>query len=137
MAAISVLERTLQTKMKAATLLDGDKFALLVPTNLVKSVSAELGDMTNPAPTDEILPRGAIFMRGIRLSQVLPVYGELIGRKFLRGKPLPESLISFHAQTALSKAEVKYAFDILFRWQGLKAVFVGADSFRMISTNGR
>jgi hypothetical protein len=135
--AIAVLERTLQTKAMAATILDGEKFALLVPTNLVKSISAELGAMTYPNATDDTLPAGTILMRSTPMSQVLPIYGELIGRKLVRDNPLPHSLISFHTQTVLSKAEVVYAFDILFQWQGWKIVVVDDRTFRVIPAKGR
>jgi RNA polymerase sigma factor (sigma-70 family) len=137
MAVISILERSLQEKAGAVTLLDGDRLALVVATNLVKAVSAAQAAKVYPASTDEMLPAGTIYLKSVSLSQVLPLYGELIGRKFVQNDPLPASVISFHNETALTRAEAIYAFDILFGWQRLKVVLVGEHSFKVSPVTSR
>jgi RNA polymerase sigma factor (sigma-70 family) len=137
MAVIAVLERSLRENAGAVTLLDGDRLALVVPTNLVKAVSAAQAAKVYPSSTNEVLPAGTIYLRSVSLSQVLPLYGELIGRKFVQNDPLPASSISFHNETALTRAEMIYAFDILFGWQRLKVVLVGENSFKVSPVTSR
>jgi RNA polymerase sigma factor (sigma-70 family) len=133
-AAIAVLESALRVEAKAATILDGDKFALVVPIDLVKSVSATVEQTAYPASTNNIVPVGTINLGKVALQSVLPLYGELIGRKWIQNRASPSwGAISFHGRTPLTKAEVVYAFDILFGWQGLKVVLVGEDSFKVIA----
>lgn len=119
-------------------ILDGDKFVLLVPTNLVKSISATANKRTKPASSEEILPAGSIYLKSVSLADTLPIYGALIGRKPVQSEQWRRGgLISFHNQTPLTKADAVYAFDTLLRWQNLKVMFVGDQSFKVVQVNGR
>jgi hypothetical protein len=115
---------------------EGEHLALAVPSNLLKTVSAQLTALpSNLWPSkspDELLPKGAIYIENAQLTQVLAIYGELIGRKLIQDNVAFGHTVSFRSQTVLSKAEIIHAFDILLNWQGLQAVPVGEKDFRVI-----
>ncbi len=138
-AAVDALNRILLSKAQTATIFDGDKFALLVPTNLVKTVSTALQAAAYPVSTNETIPAGAINLRNVPLPQAMAIYAEFIGRTLIPSdRPLPRPVsLSFHNQTPLARAEAVYAFNILFGWQGLKAEFVNQNQFKMISVANR
>jgi hypothetical protein len=115
---------------------EGERLALAVPSNLVKNVTTQLSalqsNLWSSKNPNELLPRGAIYIENAELTQVLAIYGELIGRKLIKNNAAFGHTFSFRSQTVLSKAEVIHAFDILLNWQGLQAVPVGENDFRVI-----
>ena len=133
--AAKVFERIFQTN-GIGTVLDGDKFVLLVPTNLVKSISATVNKPRQSVSTAETFPAVSIYLKNVSLAETLPIYGALIGRRWIRSSE-PPVRISFHNQTSLTKADIVYAFDTLFRWQNLKIVLVDDKSFKVIRVNGK
>jgi len=114
---------------------EGERLALAMPSNLVRTVTAQLtGLPSNPWSMKDpggLLPRGAIYIENAELTQVLAIYGELIGRKLAKDNIGSGHTISFRSQTALSKAETVHAIDILLAWAGLKAVPVGERDFQV------
>jgi RNA polymerase sigma factor (sigma-70 family) len=127
--AAAVLEN-LFLKKGYATLLDGEKFALLVPTNRVASTMEVIGQMKPPASTDNA-PTGNVDLQNVPLPQVVAIYEALMGRLWIRDRTFPQS-ISFHNQTPLSRPETAYALEVLFRLQGLNIVPVGDHGFRIV-----
>ena len=134
--AAAILEQEFRAR-GIALAREGEGFILAVPTNLVKTVTSQLTALSsNPwsyKNPDELLPKGAIYMENVELTQALAIYGELIGRKFLKGNQGSGQTISFRSQTPLSKADTIHAFDILLGWQGLKTLPVGERDFRLIT----
>jgi hypothetical protein len=132
-AVIERLGSILEQQTQTATIMDGDTFAVLAPTNLVKSVTAALEKIPCPSPAGPKQSSGSINFVAVPTPLVLRVYGDYIGRKLvLPNNVLPFSLISFHNQTPLTRPEIIYALDVLFSWQGLKASFIDQDSFKMV-----
>lgn len=65
------------------------------------------------------------------LSQVLPIYGELLGRKLISSQKWSGRSICFRNQTALSRSEALYALDILLSWQNVQAVLADDKQFSL------
>ena len=106
----------------------------------MKTVTAQLSasqsNVWSIKISDDLIPRGAIYIENADLNQVLTIYGELIGRKLIKGSVGYGQTVSFRSQTVLTKAETIHAFDILLNWRGLKAVPVGERDFRVIGQAG-
>jgi RNA polymerase sigma factor (sigma-70 family) len=135
--AIKLCEEALRTQ-GVATLLDGQTFVWLVPTNQVKTFAAALWRRSPPTDSNqEFAPKGAVCLINADLASVMGVYGGLIGRRFTRTDGLPVRFISFRNQSALAKEEVIYAFDTLLAWQGLKVQLVQDKAFKVVSLTQR
>lgn len=132
---VQALSNILLEKTQTATILDGDSFAVLAPSNRIDSVSAALEKIPYPTPAGPTLSGGSINFVNVPMSEAVTVYGEYINRRLVSGNSTPSfGAISFHNQTPLNKSEIIYAFDVLFSWRGCKAAFIGRDSFKMIPT---
>jgi hypothetical protein len=134
--AALVLEKALAEK-GIATILDGDKFLMVVPESeatAVKPRSAQIKISTSDGIKPERIPVGVIYFSNTDLSQVAQIYAELIGCKLDQTQPLPRPTlpIKFRNQTPLCKAECVYALDTLFYWQGVKVVTVGNGSAMLV-----
>lgn len=114
---------------------DGDKFAMIVPEAQITSAkphSPHSGEVKQPDAEKEQTPSGFFDFQDVDLSQAAIVYAELLGRKFDRSVPLRSGTIRIKTQTALSRDEVCYAFEVLFTWRGLKAVPQGDDQLKLV-----
>jgi len=117
---------------------DGEKFVMIVPASLTnfvtpgsdKIVSTVLGDLSS-LMNNQILPAGTINFPGSDVNAVVRIYGEIIGRKLAAGSQRPHGIIRLKTATPLSKAEVIYAFETLFDWQGLRMVPESDKTFRV------
>lgn len=138
--AVAILEQEFRAR-GIALARQGEHLVLAEPTNLVKTVTAQLTALNSNVwsykNADELLPKGAIYMENAELAQALAIYGELIGRKLIKDNPVFGRTISFRSQTPLSKAETIQAFDILLAWQGLKTLPVGDRDFRLVTLGHR
>jgi len=121
---------------------DGEKFLQLVPQHLAEKVqtrSGELKSTTSAGASETDLPARTITFIRAKMSQIAPIYASLIGREFDRAespalnRPLPE--VSLQTQTPLSKAEVRYAFDVVLAWCGVKMVMVDDKRARLALLN--
>jgi hypothetical protein len=147
--AAVALERALAAK-EIVSIPDGTKFVMVVPkafAALVRPHSSEIKSATDAGPTapagdnqllarqspdDNNIPPGVIHFVNVDLLDVATLYAELLGRKLDRTPPYPvHGLISFKSQTSLTKAEVCYALETLFSWQGAKLVPVGTNLMRL------
>lgn len=117
---------------EVAVISDGDKFDLVVPTPLEKTFSSLIQTRALPNPDNSQLENILLHYNNVDLHQVLDVYGDLIGRK-LAQQSLPFGIFKINTQTPLTKAEVVHAFDVLFAFQGIQAVNVGDNSFKIVS----
>jgi len=118
-----------------AVLPDGDKFVMVVPMTLTNSV--------RPRPFDSIISAaaiapsngppagGVIDFQGIPARTVVQIYGSLANRQPSNLDDVP--LTPIYLRTGnLSRAEVCYALETLFEWNGLKITLAeDARTFRV------
>jgi hypothetical protein len=131
------LEQALAEK-GVAVVPDGDKFAVIVPTDAVKSLGARPRppDAHAKLPAAAVLSPGMIFLSGVDARQVVRLYAELVERQFEPGESFKavSGSIHFLNQTALTREEVRYALDTLFAWQGFEVVPVGEKELRCVAS---
>jgi RNA polymerase sigma factor (sigma-70 family) len=128
--AVVILEKELD-RHGISVLLEGERFALLVPNDRARSITAGLRYVPRRTFTaEEYIASGAIDVQA-DLSQVLPIYGELLGRKPINAQKWRGASICFRNQTALSRSEALYALDILLSWQNLQVVLVDDKQFSL------
>lgn len=129
--ATAILNQELR-KHGIRALLDGERFALLVPDGMAQSITAGLRNVPRRTFTaEEYISSGAIDFFQADLSQVLPIYGELLGCKPINADKWRGRSISFRNQTALTRSETLYALDILLSWQELQVMVVDSTQFRV------
>jgi type II secretory pathway component GspD/PulD (secretin) len=81
----------------------------------------------------EMFPAGLIKFQSADLSQVLPVYAELLGRKPLPvDRTTPAVKLDLRTQTELTRAEAVFALDALAAVNNLKFVLVGDDQVKIL-----
>jgi hypothetical protein len=134
--AARAIEKVFEAK-GITTILDGEKFVLVVPKGQASAPITNSTVSVNPAkdgtPQDKTIPAGEIRLLGVDVRQVLAIYASLVGRKVVQSDNVPPVLISFTSSTPLTTLETIHALDTLFRWNGLKVVPVGDDSIKVVS----
>lgn len=132
-----LLEKALGEK-GITTILDGDKFVLVVPTarasNAVMCAKQIKDSLPIPTHPGQSLP---LHFSKLPVELVVRVYAELILRKIdPNDDRLPRSgLIDLESQTPLTVEETRYALDMLFRWQGFKIVPIGETGTKVVSVS--
>jgi len=122
--ATAALEKHFR-EMGIASVDDGDKFVLLVPASIEKSV--KLG----PKVTDSDSPQeGSIYLES-PVNSIIEFYGRMLGREQIRGDPIPGGQVYLRSGM-LTKAEVLYAFDTLLGWYGAKVVLIDEKTFEVV-----
>ena len=111
---------------------DGEKFELIVPLALEKTLQSNLINSASLIKSDTKTPRGTLDWKNVDLEQVLNVYGALIGKKLMQERPLPNITINLRTQTPLTEAESIHALDTLFAWNGIKIVNLDDHSFKAV-----
>jgi RNA polymerase sigma factor (sigma-70 family) len=124
-AAARALERLFK-EHDIAVVLEDDAFTVLIPPKLI-----EPRQPRKRIATPGNLPAGSVRLENASLDQALVIYGALVDRELVRGTAVPNGLISFQNQTPLSKPDMIYAFEVLFRWQGLQITTVGSRYFKV------
>jgi len=110
---------------------DGDAFQVIVPQDFEK-VFLEAGKGL-PVPPENRLPgRYQFTYAGVQLEQVLDVYKNILGRKWIASPLPPGGLIELKTNRGLTKAEALHALDVSFVLDGVKPVYVGDDSFKLV-----
>ena len=122
---------------------DGNKFVLVVPTAQAKRATPGSSWINSPppsAPVKEdkdlgedvstvrpgIVPAGEVNFPWMDIHQVLEVYTQLIGCKLDRdASVIPSVNITLRTRTPFSKEEAIYAFDTLFRLNGITVIPAG------------
>jgi len=132
--AAKVLEQAMADR-DVVTIPHGEKFVLIVPKAQATFAGEHLAENKLAVPGEnQTLPPGFVNMIGADLSQVLPIYADLVGRKLERNDSLRLLVvpIAFRNQTSLTKAEVVHAMDVLLRWRGIAVVPEGDDLIKPV-----
>ena len=135
--AAAAIEKALNAQGIAA-ILDGDKFAMVVPQAEAAKAKPRLAQIKVPASNvreRELMPAGTINFPQANLINVVQIYAELAGRKLDGSEKtfLDGPQIRLKSQTDLSKEEVLYALDTLFEWQGFRMVPGDGDSIKAVA----
>ncbi len=129
--------RAIETTVMAmgiAFIPDGEKFVIVAPQSAAdklnpQSVRIPVTGTNDPAA--RLFPKGSFNWMNASSAQALLIYAELLGKKLNPDgvqMPLPKFEIKFFNQTALTQAEMSYALETLFGWNGVKVV-LGGDGF--------
>src|SRR5262249_54048948 len=90
------------------------------------------------APGEGMVAAGLIQFVNAPMGNVLQVYADFIGSKMVRS---PQSVggmkFTLRTQTPLTREEVRYAFETVFAWNGLKIVRVSDREFAVDGGNER
>jgi hypothetical protein len=150
--AATVLEKALADR-EIACIKDGDKFIMVVPRSQEKNVkpkSAELDKIsndgaairalaTNARQERQMIQPGTIDFREADLASAAVFYAMVLGGNLdrenlmtVRGTP-----ITLKTETAITQAEVRYALETLFAWQGYKAVKTEGGTIRFERLDGK
>ncbi len=110
---------------------DGEKFVLVAPesaANRLNPQAAKIPAAGTNDPAARIFPRHSINWTAVRLTQALPIYAEILGQKLDSSSLPPQATyleIVFVNRTPLTRAELLYALETLFGWNGVKLVPAG------------
>jgi len=139
--AIKALEAEFLDK-GIAVIPDGEKFVMVVPAPLAKTIVPRPVEVAAKAVKDsvanpgEIIPSGSVYFAPVGLDQVLPIYSELIGRKYVPQPFRPQGApIHFRSTTPLTKAELVYALETLLAWDNVTIVLNDDKTFTAISAS--
>ena len=122
-----------------AVIPDGDKFVMLVPAFMAKGVTSGAAEARKEHAPDlagkpnDIIPTGSIIFSPCDVNQVLPIYGELIGRKYKPDRAGSFGLIYFRNTVPLTKDELIYALNTLLAWNNVALVFNDDKTFTAVS----
>lgn len=106
------------------TVLDGDKFVLLVPTSLEGRITARSKDLDATSPQ-----YGTIYIHA-PIKTVIEQYGRILGRTQIGNERIPWEQVYLRTKM-LTKAEVLYAFDTVLAWNGFQIVSVDDNAFKV------
>jgi hypothetical protein len=113
---------------------EGNKFVFALPG--IESPQAPAFDANPVSPTvnaQEVLPAGMIRFQSADISQVLPVYATLLGRKPVPpDRTVPAVKVSIRTQTELTRAEAVFALDALAAINRLKFALVEDDKVTVL-----
>lgn len=111
----------------------GEKFFFALPGIENPRLPAfETNPVSASVNAQEMFPAGLIKFQGADLSQVLPVYAELLGRKPLPlDRTTPAVKLNIRTQTSLTRAEAVAALDALAAVNNLKFILVEDDKVTM------
>jgi hypothetical protein len=144
---ISVRSQTRMTRDQAIWMLDavlalgdiaivphGEKFFFALPgIENSPRPAFQANSVSERVNAQEMFPAGLIKFQSADLSQVLPVYAELLGRKPLPvDRTTPAVKLSIRTQTELTRAEAVSALDALAAVNNLKFVLVGDDQVKVL-----
>ena len=109
-----------------STILDGERFVQLVPSNLSQKASLRAKEL--PAAAADF---GSLYLEGAQLADVVQIYATASGRRRIDSEPLWGSVTYLHATQALSKPEASYALETLLNWSGLRIILGDDNTFRL------
>jgi hypothetical protein len=102
---------------------DGEKFVLVAPAYAAATLDPKAASI--PSGTNDLILAGSFNWAAASVTQALPIYAELLGLKLDQSAlppRMPKAEISLFNQTALTRAELSYALETLFRWNGIQLV---------------
>jgi len=111
-----------------ASIPDGDTFQLII----LASEEKKWPEIIASLPVIDDAQKGYTFAyNGVDMRQVMPVYGDLVRRKWIN-ETLPPAGIRLSTVHPLTKAEAVHALNAIFALNGVKIVNVGDDSFKTV-----
>jgi hypothetical protein len=112
------------------TMPDGEVLQVIIPQDFEKTFLQ--AEKSLPVPPESKSPgRYTFTYDGVQMEQVLQVYENLLGRKWVTS-PLSDGSIKLQTERSLSKAEAIHALDLIFVFGGCRVVYVGDDSFKFV-----
>lgn len=110
-----------------AAINDGEKFVMIVPKSAAATAQPRSDQILIPpgdaGASTNLIPAGMMVMNGTDCWQMAPTYAALMDRKLdLASRTLPMQPFFFRNQTALTRPEFIYAFEVMFAWRGYKLV---------------
>jgi hypothetical protein len=118
-----ILKEALEAK-DIVVLPDGGKFLMAAAKTQAAKLhpqSAQLAAVSGSSEA-EVMPRGSILFAAATVQNVLSILADFRGEKLERTTPLPDGRIFLTMETALTRAECRYALETLIGWQGIKLV---------------
>jgi hypothetical protein len=116
---------------------DGGKFLLAGAKGEAAKLNPQSAQLTAAAGSSEseVMPRGSILFASATVPNVLSILAEFRGEKLESSPPLPDGKIYLTMETALTKAECRYALETLIGWQGIRLIPSGNGLVRAVSTS--
>jgi len=111
---------------------DGAKFVIIIPAQLINTVAAQPSGIVPKTADNTQIHSGTIYFENADLSQVLAIYGRLVGRKLVKAEGLRSATIRLWTVNNLTATEAAYALETLFRWNGVKVVPIGETEFQAL-----
>jgi hypothetical protein len=124
LAIADMLEKAFLDK-GISTIIDGEKFSLLVPTSIKAAAVPHSSDLDTNSVTF-----GSSLIHN-PLNAIVRVYDHLLGRTRSGNPYLPGPAIYLYTKQ-LSKAEMLYACDTLLDWNGFKVVLIGDKMYEIV-----
>jgi hypothetical protein len=116
-------------KAGLALIPDGTKFLQVLPAALTNTARPQSDRLATPAraipvppPAGTTIPNGVVRLTDTDVSQVLDLYGEVVGRTARNQDPVSGPRLNLHSNTPLSYPELLYALDTLLAWNGLRII---------------
>ena len=110
-------------------LADGEKFVLMVPTAIERTITPASEKVDSASP-----PFSSSYLYS-PVSTVIENYGRILERARVGDEPLPTGRVYLRSRN-LSKAEMLYAYDTLLGWNGLKVVLIDDKTFKVVRLPG-
>lgn len=133
-AAARGLETAL-AQNEISVMLDGEKFVLIVPTVVAKTISTHAFNIAPKPPKSgeqSLIGRASFQVHDMPASQVAELYAMLVGRKSNPIVGLRTDSFTFKAQTDLTRSEIIHALDTLFAWNNVKIVLADDDTIKAV-----
>jgi hypothetical protein len=116
--AAAALEKAFSAK-GIATVMDGERFAMVVPEALALKVHPGSGDIKDADPASRT---NDVHFPNIDVNTFLNIYSSLAGKTFKSTANVGNPLLSFESQGKLTREEIIYGFDTVLKWNGIKVV---------------
>jgi hypothetical protein len=119
---------TMFREQRIAVIPDGEHFVMLVPYTFTNYVTPKAPVL---ASGDALIPAKTVNFITVPIEMVIPVYGDLRGKKIVNPQDAPRTaVITFVQTTPLSRQEICYALETQFAWVNMRLVPEG-DNLRV------
>jgi hypothetical protein len=130
-AAAKALE-TVFAQQGLATIIDGDKFVMIVAKEDESKTYPHAKDLSltrpageKPSVPPELIPANGLNFEGVTLTQVMSIYAELVNSRFdptQQTTDFGDRVIFINSGGPLTKEEAIYALKTLIGWEGFDVV---------------
>ncbi|HEY2083125.1 MAG TPA: hypothetical protein VGI88_10100 [Verrucomicrobiae bacterium] len=108
------------SKQGIATILDGDKFVMIVPFAVTNTVTPRADTI---AATNAPLQALSVNFRTAPVQLVLQTYSDFVGKRIVNPDDVPGTpTLTFVQTTPLSKAQIVYALETQMAWRNFRLV---------------